>query len=218
MPDQEIYQFQAFMAAIRHDQIDYIEQTLLEYDSVTQYLIACETTLESHLETEGQHMHFLVRMSVKHYKNFADRVFKRKYALRGRAMPNKPRQYGKLKEINDLERMGSYTCKENNLRTNIDSKTIERWIKKSFEQKEVDTWREKVFEALDKINDFSPDQSIDEVLHPTKLNAENVKLHILQIYKDFENYKINRNTITGLALGYCMSRDYPNKYILDYFL
>jgi len=218
MQSQEIYKFQAFMAAIRHDEIDYVEQTLLEYDSVTQYLIACETAPESHQETEGQHMHFLVRISDKHYKNFADRVFKRKYGLRGRAEKDKPRQYGKLREIHDMERMGAYTCKENNLRTNLTSKTIERWLKASFEQKEAEKWREKVFEALDEFKNFDPTESIDEILHPTKPSASLIKMEIIQIYKDHEMYKLNKNTITGLSLGYCMSRNYPNKYISDYFL
>lgn len=218
MSNQDVYPFQAFMAAIPHDQIDYVHDTLLEYTSVTQYLIACETTLESHIETNGEHMHFLVRMSNQHYKNFADRVFKKKYALRGRAAPNKPRQYGKLKEIIDLERMGTYTCKENNLRTNLDDKTLKRWIEGSFKQKESDTWREKVFEALDEYSKNEIYDSIDTVLHPYKPCVNILKIQILQFYKDNEAYKINRNTITHLALGYCMSRNYPNNYILDYFL
>ena len=58
-------------------------------------------------------------MADSDYHSFAQRVFKKKHGLRGRAVKGDPRQYGRLKHIENLQRLKAYTIKDGNYRTNL---------------------------------------------------------------------------------------------------
>lgn len=109
--------------------ISYLEETLKEYD-IEGYIIGEETEPYSHF-------HFMVQMDEKDYHKYAARIFKKKYNLRGKAIKGHPRQYGKVKEIENVERMKAYTLKEGKFRTNLASEEIEK-LKVMAESKEVD--------------------------------------------------------------------------------
>jgi len=110
----------AFMAAIAHSEFGYLEEILKEYD-IGEYLIAAEVTDTAHTETKGEHFHFVVQMNDKDYHKFSKRVFIDKFKLRGKAIKDKPRQYGRVKKIEDFNRMCAYTIKDGNIRTNMDA-------------------------------------------------------------------------------------------------
>ena len=58
----------AFMAHIAHSEVETIQQELQEY----KYIIGLETS-------EYEHYHFYVKMSIKQYSAFAQRIFRKKY-------------------------------------------------------------------------------------------------------------------------------------------
>lgn len=117
-----------FMAHINHEHIDYVETTLNNY-GIGNYIIAME-------ETTYQHMHFLVQMTDEDYHKFSKRVFKDKFKLRGRAVKGEPRQYGKIHNIEDIEKAKAYTCKDGNLRTNMTDAQIQKYVDASFEKED----------------------------------------------------------------------------------
>lgn len=208
---EESCEFIAFMAAIRHDHIDYVVEVIQEYSSVTEWLISLETADKTHLETEGEHMHFLIRMSPIHYKNFADRIFVKKFKLRGQAMKGKPRQYGKLREIHDLERMGMYTCKEDNLRTNIQESTVKRWVETAFKKDDVDILRNNIYEHLDKMPIPTHIMTFDgNALAQEEQNTKKqvppcyLRMEILQYFRDNCDKIPNPNTIKSYVTGYIL--------------
>lgn len=113
----------AFFGAIGHLQIDDVESMLLKYD-IGQYIIGLEKVSDAHSETDGEHMHFMVQMSDKQYHAFSKRCFKDKYQLRGKALKDKARQYGKVQKIKDVHRMKLYTCKDGKVRSSLDEETV----------------------------------------------------------------------------------------------
>ncbi len=115
----------ACMAHIKHDQKETVENYVtLRF---TQYIIAYETSLKV-----GEHIHFLLwAEDEEDYHKFAQNIFKRKYKLRGKAIKNKCRQYGKVKEIEDIDRMMAYTVKDKNVTYKIDECNKEQ-IRKAF--------------------------------------------------------------------------------------
>lgn len=124
----------AFMAHLppKHEEepmLDYLETTLKEYD-IQGYIIGEETE-------PYNHYHFIVQISEKDYHKFASRVFKKKYNLRGKAIKDHPRQYGKVKEIENVERMKAYTLKEGVFRTNLPGEDIAK-LQFVAETKQVD--------------------------------------------------------------------------------
>ena len=124
----------AFFACIKHDQIDEVETILNKYD-IGKYIISMEVAEATHKMTNGEHMHFYVEMLPKDYIRFAKRVFIDKYKLRGQAKGGVGRQYGKVKNIENHERMKAYTVKDGKLRTNMTEQEIEALKNVSFEKK-----------------------------------------------------------------------------------
>lgn len=137
----------AFMCACHHINYDYLEQTLKEYP-IGLYLIAAETTKDSHKETQGEHFHFLVQMSDSDYHKYSKRVFKDKLKLRGVARDGNPRQYGRVKKIEDITRMAAYTIKQGNIRTNMTEAQLATYKAVTFVSKEQLTFEEELYEYL----------------------------------------------------------------------
>lgn len=133
--------YQAFMAHLDLEHFDYLEEKLQEYN-IGSYIIGHETGKYSHF-------HFMVQMEDEEYHNFAQAVFKKKFKLRGRAIKDNPRQYGKVTNINNLDKMKSYTVKEGNYRTNLTDEEIKTIYENSFEKVDRATEVEKLFEYLD---------------------------------------------------------------------
>lgn len=102
------FRWLCFMAHIPHSECG----NIIKYLDAYKYIFGMETS-------DYEHFHFLVKMTEKEYYNFSKRVFKDKYKLRGRATNGAPRQYGKLKQINDIQKIARYTCKDKNVRTNL---------------------------------------------------------------------------------------------------
>lgn len=135
---------QMFMAHIHQNQFDILEDIIKSYE--TNYLIA--------LETEPyHHYHFIAYLSDGEYHKLSKNLFIDKYALRGRATKGKPRQYGKVKKtIKDEELAIAYTLKDGNYRTNMDQKTIDKCLKKSYEKTSANIEMEKLCIHLDAKN------------------------------------------------------------------
>lgn len=141
------------MAHIPHSEIDFIENDLLEQQEVLTYLIGLETS-----NTVGEHMHFLCCVeSETWYHKWSKRIFKDKYKLKGKAYKidgnGYPRQYGKLKEIKDLEKMGSYTVKDGNIKTNMPQNEIDNFVKKSHKKNILLTTTYEICEKMVNLDD-----------------------------------------------------------------
>jgi len=122
-------EFIAFMCYTTIEHYDYLEETLKEYNIGT-YFIGYEGE-------PYEHYHFLVEMPPEDYVKFRKRVFIDKLKLRGQAKSGQPRQYGKINNIKDIEKMKSYTIKEGNYRTNLeDQQELQILIDRSFSKQE----------------------------------------------------------------------------------
>ncbi len=217
----------AFMAALEHQHMPSVLDFLQEYSTVSEYLISKETSPNSHKETGGQHLHFLVHMSPKDYKNFSERIFRKKYNLRGQAKKGLPRQYGRLKEIHDLEAMGAYTVKDGNITTNMDDAVISKWSEASYKRDEERTFREKVFEFIDNMEPpgLGYDYANGEETLPLsfgppdeafKKPANWVQLQILEYFRKHTQKTPTRNTIINMTTQYMLHHTKDADYLLRY--
>lgn len=121
----------ACMAHIHHKHKDYIKDYIdKRFD---QYIIALETSAKV-----GEHMHFMLyAKESKDYSNFAQNVFKQKFALRGRATSENARQYGRVKDIKDIKKMMAYTVKDKNVIHKVnDQKALEEAFQISFRKED----------------------------------------------------------------------------------
>lgn len=147
MAETDKLEYIAFFCAVHHINYEYLEQTLQEYP-IGLYLIAAEKTTDSHVDTGGEHFHFLVQMTEKDYHKYAKRVFKDKFKLSGQARDGKPRQYGKVGKVRDIDRMAAYTIKQGNIRTNMTEAQLEAYKKITFVTKDEISYEDELYEYL----------------------------------------------------------------------
>lgn len=134
--------YQAFMAHLPHEDHDEHIRVLTEEYEIGYYLIGYESEPYSHY-------HFVVQMTPETYHNYSKHYFKDKYNLRGKAVNGKCRQYGKLKEIKDLEKCKAYSIKDGNIESNMPQDEIQSYFDKSFKKKEKKKLYDEVHDHLE---------------------------------------------------------------------
>lgn len=149
MLEQELT-YKAFMAVIEHKYATEVGDILFQYD-IGKYIIAKEKSNTSHQETNGEHLHFMVEMTDKDYHKFSKRVFIDRFKLRGRASKGKPRQYGKVKHIENVEKMKQYTLKEADYVSNLSDEELKMLFEKSYKKAEEIDEQEELFKYLGKL-------------------------------------------------------------------
>lgn len=191
----------AFMCAVHHINFDYLEETLKEY-AIGLYIIAAETTEKSHKETNGEHFHFLVQMTDNDYHKYSKRVFKDKFKLRGVAKDGKPRQYGRVKKIEDLTRMAAYTIKQDNVRTNMTEAQLAKYKAVTFLASEQQSFEDQLYEYL--INNAIYDDKSSKVGQPL-ISYDYIGPYVIKFIRNHNcRVKITRNKIDGYIRTYQM--------------
>lgn len=128
-------EYTAFMAHIPKSEWKAVVKHITTKYPDRKYLIAGE-------HKPYEHLHYLIEMTPTEYKKYADSIFARKYKLRGKAVKDKARQYGKIKEIRDVERLQAYMVKEGleynvNIFTNINKDKL-KLLKDTISHKKLD--------------------------------------------------------------------------------
>lgn len=115
----------SFYLTILHEESqnvrDYIHKRSLVYN-IQGYIIARETSLTTHKETNGQHFHIVLfhfsdnEVLNRKQSNSIMRHFVNQYALAGTSNGDKVRQYGLIKKsIRQADKIIAYVAKEGNL-------------------------------------------------------------------------------------------------------
>ncbi len=129
----------ACMFHLEEEHAHYLEQTLLSYD-IGLYLIGFEND-------KYPHFHVMFQGDSKMYTNFSKKIVE-KFKLRGKAKDGKSRQYGKVKEIDNVEKMAAYTLKDGNIRTNMSEKDLEKYRSISYKKNEEKKLFAKILDKL----------------------------------------------------------------------
>jgi len=104
-------------------------------------------------------------------------VFREKYELRGRAQDGNARQYGRVKNIQDNEKMASYTVKDNNIRTNFEEEQLRKIFEGSYKKKPKKT-KEMINEELKEYLREIERVNSDKIYMEQELKAGVCKYHI----------------------------------------
>lgn len=191
-----------FMSAIPHKEVENVETMLCKYiDPSASYIIAMETSKTAHKETEGEHLHYAVQMDDKQYDAFRHTCFNNTYKLRGRAVDGLPRQYGKVKQVKDETKFLQYTVKDKNIiYKNINLKTIQEYIQKSY--KKVDK-TDIVQELMEHLVSIRPEMVIDhEEFDPSRIKVSAIEIEILKYYMLYLKKDITKAYLKTLTSKY----------------
>ena len=146
--------------ALPLETFDDLEKRLLSYD-IGPYIIAYENEPK-------EHFHLLFKGTKQIYTNFSKSIVE-KYGLRRTGKGGLIR-YGKVKEIRDIEKMKSYTCKQQNIRTNIPDEEIKLIIEKSFIKVERKKFLDDIVDHLDNLEeDIFETEVVDFAVSDTKM-------------------------------------------------
>jgi hypothetical protein len=138
--------------------LDYIMDKFLSYNP-KQYIIA-KAWDDKHQRYGGQRLYFIVEWRMKQdYHNFSNLVFIKHLELIGRSKEDQPREYGRMKTIQDLDEMKAYFANDKTPIKNVPSTEIERLIQSSYPKKKVSSedFQQLLFEELDKLGSVIED-------------------------------------------------------------
>ena len=186
----------AFMAHIPHADAEYIKQDLERLE--TKFIMGLEVS-------SYEHIHFLAKMTTKEYSAFSKKNFIDKYKLRGRAIAGKPRQYGKEKNIRDIEKYSKYCLKDQNFLTNMTKAEIEEIIKMKIEDVKntkgknanSDLLKDELIQYMEKhLTQRAPNPNKSMWMYTERWNHYHrlLKIHIVDFMKT-KQLSIRRSTI-----------------------
>lgn len=202
----------ASMFHIDQTEYDFIENTLKEYD-IGGYLIG-------HEETPYSHFHILFQGNDNIYNAFSKRLIL-KYNLRGKAGKDKTRQYGKIKAIKDLEKLKSYTIKDNNYRSNLSESEVNAYFEKSFKKKNHNELIDKTVLHMDELPNIFEIKSHQNNWDSTNSSCfDKIKMALID-YCLINDLKITRpfinNTVTTyLSKSLLLTKDKKRQLIYRY--
>lgn len=146
MPIQLSFDWQFWMVAIKHENVDDYITDLEKYTDT--YVIGLEIAKGVHKMTNGEHIHIAAKMSKEQYDKLHDNIHKKKLKLLLKGTPESGgKQVGRVNNIRDGARLMSYSLKDEKIKyKNIDLITIQEYIKQSFPKGE--TWDEQLHSYL----------------------------------------------------------------------
>lgn len=126
--------YHAFYVDLPHAHFAVLTKRIIEHYTIQSYLITAEKT------SNGiEHYHFLLQCTQNTYAAIMLKL-KTDYSLKGKAEKDGRRQYGKLRKIDDIDRLKIYMLKDwkewKLMVTNIDKKKIELLYSLSFKKNE----------------------------------------------------------------------------------
>jgi hypothetical protein len=201
-------QYIGFMAHLPETEFDYLIETLKEYN-IAGYIV-------SHEAKPYSHFHFVVEMSDTDYHSFAQRVFKKKHGLRGRAVKGDPRQYGRLKKIENLQRLKAYTIKDGNYRTNLSLVEINTLKEISFAKDETLTKKDVVIATMEEEGKFWKNFNMNSVSFLTTAISyteiiKKIINKIIDIIITTDTLGLNKLTINSILLRYISKTEHLTK-------
>lgn len=189
--------------AVDFDQMDYLEKTLLEYD-IGNYAIAFECE-----DSKGEpkpHFHFFFYGTEQIYSALSKRIAD-KYKLRKNQKGGKI-NYGKVKNIRDIEKMLAYTVKHGCIRTNFPEEELKTAIEQAFiKVKQVDRLKD-MCEWLDLLEEdlLAPQHIVlaqsefcskSKTIYADEIIKKNIILYCLE-----NDLRISRPSITSYHIYY----------------
>lgn len=179
-------------ADIEHEKIDEVIAMLAEY-KIDKYIVGLEQVDNgTHVATNGQHMHFVLHVEPKIYKNWYY-TLKNRYNLSGKnGKTGRYIGFMNNKKVRDQERLMAYSCKDDNVRwKGFEDDEIKKLFEQSFQKEET------VFQALMKHLETQRYEYIDgHAIDITKIELEILTYHMES------GIKICKSKLRNYALSY----------------
>lgn len=178
-------------AAIEHEKIDDVLAMLEKY-KINKYIVALEKVSNgSHATTNGEHLHFVLQVEPKQFKNFRE-TLKNTYQLTGKN--GKTGRYcGWVKKPRDPERFIAYSVKDKNIRSKgFEEGELKKYFEASFTKKETD---------IDILMDQLVKKRVENINIDHQCDTTRIEVYILSYHMDLGK-RICKSQIKNLTLTY----------------
>lgn len=199
-----------FFVALEHSYKDDFVKDIESYlDDDARYIIAMEVAKDKHVETKGEHYHFVGDMTDKQYDSFRKTILVKKYTRQGQARNGVGRQYGKIGKIRDETKLMSYTVKDKNIiYKKIDLKIIQELIQKSYHKEDRQfPLKELMVYLKDRSNNYYVEaQEVVSGSKPMLVSYTEIEYDIIRFYLQNSSCEktLTRSQIKSLTTKYLM--------------
>ena len=198
-----------FFVALDHSFKDDLVKEIESYlDDDAKYILAMEVAKDKHVETKGEHFHFVGDMSQKQYDTFRKTILVKKYKRQGVARNGVGRQYGKIGKIRDETKLMQYTCKDNNIiYRKIDLETIQYMIQNSYKKEERQFPFKELMEYLKtNSNNYYQIEEDNGWITDSHIEYYKIEFDIIQFYLDNSTCEktLTRSQIKSITTKYLM--------------
>lgn len=143
-----------YRISYHHLHKDDVLKDILRYSDTSASIMICLETSKNpntHKKTKGEHYHICVENPFD-WKNYRNTILVNKYKLIGKTMKDQPSEYCLTHKVKDEDRFKVYMVKEknnNNIYRNIDLKTIQDYIERSYPKVDIKSFQQKLMEYLE---------------------------------------------------------------------
>ena len=181
-------------ADIEHKNIDDIEKMLAEY-GIEKYIVAMEkVNNKTHVATNGEHIHFVLHIDKKTFKNFNE-TLKNRYTLSGKN--GKTGRYcGWIdpKKVKDQQKFMAYSVKDDKVRwKGFSDDEIKNLLDESFQKQDT-----LIDELIKKIKMYRPEIRVGTM---KEIDMTALELFIIKFHMEHDK-RICRSQVKNLCLMY----------------
>ena len=185
---------------ILHTKIDQVEKALHDYH-ITKYLLGMETCENTHENSNGEHIHFLMYIdpSFTIMKNFKEHM-RNTFGLGGKANKKGKPYYGwGNKEIKDHDKLSSYTVKDKNIRSKgFTQEELDEFIKNSFPKSEERNLYKECIKAIETNKPHISNRTSESSLI---IDYVSLEIYILKFHMENDS-KICKSKMKNIASAY----------------
>lgn len=196
-------------ADIEHSKLNELIEMMNDYN-ILKYIIAREKVegKKTHIETNGEHYHFVIYTDNKTFKNFKE-TLKNKYKLSGKN--GKTGRYAgwiEPKKVKDEHKFMSYTVKDNNITwKGFEEDEIKILLDESYQKQDslIEELMKKLQQNRPEVRKAPPTNYINKWQHEphyqSKFDLTNLEVEILKFHMEKEK-RICKSQVKNLALTY----------------
>ncbi len=197
-----------FYAHLPEDQLDNLEAAVLKYlPDTRKYLISHEISQVKKIS----HFHVIVEYENDIWEQFRNAILIKKYKLSA-----KNKQYGKVKKINDVNKMISYILKDDGpRRTNIEATLINEYLEASYKKSEDKDHIELAIASVPQLAyqyEFSDtDITCKKIMILEYFKKNNLDCNIQKVGRIFNMYLMRHEKFSANMIYEIMKQDRNNR-------
>ncbi len=204
-----------YRISYQHKHLPTILPDIQRYSDPSSGVMICMETSKNkntHKRTNGEHFHICVEPPFD-WKNYRNTILVNKYKLIGKATAGQPSEYCLSKNIKDEDKFKVYMTKDkniNNIYHNIDLKTIQDYISRSYEKVDCRSFSEALMEHLREMS--------CQFLHPPNFNHSTTILSMQAIEMEIINYICEHGAKQQMSATRSRITSYATQFIMYHYV